>query len=352
MLAKFLRSLGHYPGRYHPGPLNCICDVPGLKVGHITLIEGSDIRTGVTAVLPHDGDLFHECVPAGLAVGNGFGKMAGVSQIKELGELETPLLLTNTLAVPRGMEAIIDWTLGNSGPGEIRSINAVVGETNDGYLNDIRQRRVAVEHCLAAIESAVAGRAVAEGAVGAGTGTVCFGWKGGIGSSSRILDADSGRYSVGALVQTNFGGDLRIFGVPVGQILGDGQSHWKQDGGGSIMIILATDAPVSSHDLHRLAWRGFGGLARCGSNLAHGSGDYALAFSTAETVRRLKKFDKRTRTLEEVSPDILSRLFHMAIEAVEEAIYNSLFAAKSMNGYKGRRVEALPKDKVGELLAH
>ncbi len=349
MPGRTLRSAGYFPGIYTPGPLNCIADVGGVMIGQLTLIEGDAVRTGVTAILPHGESLYLDRVPAGLAVGNGFGKMVGVTQIQELGELETPILLTNTLAVPRAIEAIIEWTLAQSSSKEARSINAVVGETNDGYLNDIRRRPLSVEHMLAAIETAEAGRAVLEGAVGAGTGTVCFGLKGGIGTSSRRLPDDIGGYTFGVLVQANYGGELQVLGLPVGRMLADNISP-KDDGDGSIMIIVATDAPLSDRNLSRLAWRTFGGLARTGSSLSNGSGDYALAFSTAESVRRTPGRRKNIAQFSELPNDLMSPLFQAVIEATEEAIYNALFIATDMSGFKGRNVRALPVDRVLKML--
>lgn len=359
------RALGIAPGILPPGPLNAISDVAGVRVGHVTLWEGDDIRTGVTAILPHAGNLFQEKVPAGLAVGNGFGKLAGATQIIELGEIETPIVLTNTLAVPRAADALLDWTLAQAGNEAVVSVNPVVGETNDSWLNDIRRRVITPDHVLAAIQQAQAGP-VAEGCVGAGTGTVAFGWKGGIGTSSRRLPAALGGYTVGALVQSNFGGVLQIAGIPVGQILGryylkdqlpqsqpataaqDGRvlhsafsiSHSVADG--SIMIVIATDAPLSDRNLTRLARRAFAGLARTGAAMSNGSGDYALAFSTAEAVRRTPARRKALAMLPDLPNDLVSPLFLAAIEATEEAIYNSLLCAVTVTGYRGRTVEALP----------
>ena len=350
------RALGVAPGILSPGPLNALTDVAGVRVGQATLWEGDDIRTGVTAILPHPGNLFQEKVPAGLAVGNGFGKLAGATQIAELGEIETPIVLTNTLAVPRAADALLDWTLAQPGNEAVVSVNPVVGVTIDSWLNDFRRRVVKFEHVLAAI-----GRAevleVAEGCVGAGTGTVAFGWKGGIGTSSRRLPAGLGGYTVGALVQSNFGGILQIAGVPVGRQLGQyylkGQLDDKpahdapgrgQHADGSIMLILATDAPLSDRNLTRLARRAFAGLARTGAAMSNGSGDYALAFSTAEAVRRTPARRGAASGLLELPNDLLSPLFLAAIEAVEEAIYNSLFCAVTVTGYRGHTAQALPLD--------
>ncbi len=269
---SFRASLGLAPGTLPAGPLNAITDVAGVKIGHFTLIEGDDVRTGATAILPHSGNLLQDKVPAGLAVGNGFGKLVGSTQLAELGEIETPILLTNTLAVPRAAEALIEWTLSQPGNEQVGSVNPVVGETNDGKLNNIRARALTVEHMRLALESAREGP-VPEGCVGAGTGTICFGWKGGIGTSSRALP-DS--FTLGALVQSNFGGVLQIAGA----------LHPLSSTDGSIMIVLATDAPLSDRNLARLAHRGLAGMARTGADMSNGSGDYVIAFSTHEGVRR------------------------------------------------------------------
>ena len=281
---KRVREWGISPGILPTGPWNAITDVQGVRVGHVTLMDGDDIRTGVTAVLPHNGNLFQDKVPAGMAVGNGFGKLTGSTQVEELGEIETPIVLTNTLAIPRAAEALIDWTLAQKGNETVRSVNPVVGETNDGILNNIRKMAVRKEEIVAAIQNASSGP-VAEGCVGAGTGTICFGWKGGIGTSSRLLPGKLGGYTIGALVQTNFGGVLQMEGIPVGRELG--QYYLKEylddaSVDGSVMIVLATDAPLSDRNLKRLARRGLAGLARTGASMSNGSGDYVIAFSTAE----------------------------------------------------------------------
>ncbi|RPJ21151.1 MAG: S58 family peptidase [Chloroflexi bacterium] len=341
---KRVRELGITPGVLPVGKWNAITDVPGVQVGHVTLIEGEDIRTGVTAILPHDGNLFQEKVPAGIVVGNGFGKLLGSTQVAELGEIETPIVLTNTLAVPRAAEGLIDWTLSQKGNEDVRSVNPVVGETNDGVLNNIRRMAVTKQHVLAAIDHASSGP-VAEGCVGAGTGTVCFGWKGGIGTSSRLLPRKLGRYTVGALVQTNFGGVLQMDGIPVGKQLGQYylKEHLDDDSAdGSIMIILATDAPLSDRNLKRLAKRGLAGLARTGASMSNGSGDYVIAFSTADEVRRRPERRGKVWAYPEVPNDQMSPLFQAAIEATEEAIYNSLCMAETMTGYRGVKVAALP----------
>jgi D-aminopeptidase len=352
-----IRDLGISPGVLPTGPLNAITDVEGVRIGHFTLIEGEDVCTGATAILPHGGNLFQEKVPAGFVVGNGYGKFAGSTQILELGEIETPIVLTSTLAVPRAADALIDWTLSRPGNENVRSVNPVVGETNDGLLNNARKRALTVEHIRQAIDSAQGGP-VAEGCVGAGTGTICFGWKGGIGTSSRRLPVELGGYTVGALVQTNYGGILQIDGLPVGKALGgDGVSSSKsgvtpplRKDDGSIIIILATDAPLSDRNLTRLARRGLFGLARTGSSFSDGSGDYALAFSAAESVRRTPERRSQVYAYPEVSNDKISPLFLAAIEATEEAIYNSLTMATDMTGYQGVTIQALPLEKVAELV--
>jgi D-aminopeptidase len=350
---KRVRELGLTPGILPVGKWNTITDVAGVKVGHVTLIERNDIRTGVTAILPHDGNLFQDKVPAGIVVGNGFGKLMGSTQVEELGEIETPILLTNTLAVPIAAEAVLDWTLAQPGNEEVRSVNPVVGETNDGWLNDIRRRTVTKELVLRAIEAADSGP-VEEGCVGAGTGTVCFGWKGGIGTSSRLLPKSLGRYTLGALVQSNFGGVLQMDGVPVGKELG--QYYLKDELGdasadGSIMILIATDAPLSDRNLKRLARRGLAGLSRTGASMSNGSGDYVIAISTAEAVRRTVERRSKVSAYPEVPNDAMSPLFQAAIEATEEAIYNSLCMATTMGGYRGRKVDALPLDVLETILA-
>jgi D-aminopeptidase len=349
---KRARELGISPGVLPPGRWNAITDVPGVRVGQVTLIEGDEIRTGVTAILPHDGNLFQDKVPAGIAVGNGFGKLTGSTQVQELGEIETPIVWTNTLAVPRAAEALIEWTLRQKGNEEVRSVNPVVGETNDGVLNNIRRMAVTKEHGIDALEKASSGP-VQEGCVGAGTGTICFGWKGGIGTSSRILPGKLGGYTIGALVQTNFGGVLQMDGIAVGRELG--QYYLKKDlenasADGSVMIVLATDAPLSDRNLKRLAKRGLAGLARTGASMSNGSGDYAIAFSTAEEVRRTKERRSKIWAYPELPNDSMSPLFQSAIEATEEAIYNSLCQAETMTGHQGVTVDQLPLEKVVELI--
>lgn len=342
-----LRDLGITPGILPTGSLNAMTDVEGVLVGHVTLVEGEDIRTGATAILPHGGNLFQEKVPAGFAVGNGYGKFAGATQIVELGEIETPIVLTSTLAVPRAAEAILDWTLSHPGNENVRSVNPVVGETNDGFLNNSRKRALTTARILQAIESAQTGP-VEEGSVGAGTGTICFGWKGGIGTSSRRLPNPLGGYTVGALTQTNFGGILQIDGHPIGKSLGQYYLH-DQLADGSIIIIIATDAPLSDRNLTRLARRGLFGLARTGASFSDGSGDYALAFSSATSARRTPERRSKVHAYPEVPNDQISPLFLAAVEAVEEAIYNSLTMATDMTGFQGLHIPALPLHALREF---
>jgi D-aminopeptidase len=347
---KRARELGIVPGVLPTGKWNAITDVAGVKVGHVTMIEGEDTRTGVTAILPHNGNVFQDKVPAGIVVGNGFGKLMGSTQVEELGEIETPIILTNTLSVPVAAEALIEWTLSQVGNEDVRSVNPIVGETNDGRLNDIRARAVKKESALEALNVAEAGP-VKEGCVGAGTGTICFGWKGGIGTSSRVLPKSLGGYTVGALVQSNFGGVLQMDGIPVGKELG--QHYLKNEldktADGSIMIVLATDAPLSDRNLKRLALRGLAGLARTGAAMSNGSGDYVIAFSTHEDVRRTAERRSKVWKCPEVPNDLMSPLFEAAIEAVEEAIYNSLCMAETTTGFMGRTIKALPLDLIGKM---
>jgi D-aminopeptidase len=345
------RELGVKPGVFAPGELNAITDVAGVKVGQTTVIEGDSVRTGITAILPHGGNLFLDRVPAALFVGNGFGKLLGVTQLRELGELETPILLTCTLCVWKAADAMVDWLLQRPDMQSVRSINPVVAETNDGTLNAIRARPIRTEHVRAALESA-AGGAVAEGSVGAGAGTVAFGWKGGIGTSSRVLPASLGGWTVGVLVQSNFGGILQVLGAPVGRELG--QYSFKREvetpkerGDGSIVMIVATDAPLSDRNLERLAARAIMGLSRTGSSASNGSGDYAIAFSTNPKVRRTST--ARQLATEELANEEMSGLFQAVVETTEEAIYNSLFKATTVSG-NGRTVRALPLDSVKAIL--
>jgi len=332
------RELGVIVGVLPPGPLDAITDIKGVTVGHTTIIRGSDVRTGVTAILPHTGNLFRDKVPGAIFVGNGFGKLMGSTQVNELGEIETPILLTSTLAVARTADGVIDYILSLPGNEDVRSINPVVGETNDGTLNDIRGRHITSADVANAIRNAKSGP-VEEGAVGAGTGTVAFGFKGGIGTSSRKLPATLGGYTVGVLVQTNFGGILTINGAPVGKELGQYYLKDRVEPAqrGSCMIVVATDAPLDSRSLNRLAARAMLGLGRTGSAASNGSGDYAIAFSTVRQSPSL------------LSNDALSPLFEAVIEATEEAIYNSLFRAQTTTG-RGRTIEALPLDKTLEIL--
>ena len=347
------RDIGLVTGVLPTGPLNSITDVAGVRVGHRTLIKGDSIRTGVTAILPHGGNVFQEKVPAAIFVGNGFGKLAGSTQVNELGEIETPILLTNTLNVPRVADALIDWMLALPGNEEVRSINPVVGETNDGGLNDIRGRHVGRDDVLAALGSA-SGGIIEEGSVGAGTGTVCFGWKGGIGSSSRRVAGKLTRtdrdFVVGVLVQTNFGGVLTINGAPVGRELGRYylREQTRDPADGSIIIVVATDAPLEHRNLNRLAARAMLGMARTGSPSTNGSGDYVIAFSTAVSVRI--RAGRALQGGETLSNDSLSPLFQAVVEATEEAIYNSLLKATTMTGRNNTKVEALPLDKTVEIL--
>ena len=343
------RELGIAVGILPPGGHNAITDVAGVRVGHATLIVGESIRTGVTAILPHEGNLFQERVPAAVHVFNGFGKLIGATQVQELGEIETPIVLTNTLAAPRAADALIDWTLEQAGNEKVRSVNPLVGETNDGYLNDIRERKVTRAHVMEAITSARGG-AVEEGCVGAGTGTVAFGFKGGIGTSSRVVPpgvGGSAGCTVGVLAQSNFGGVLTIAGAPVGRELGKYYLKDKLESpDGSIMIIVATDAALDERQLNRLAARATFGLARTGSSGGHGSGDYVIAFSTANRIRP----GESTRTTQTLADACISPLFQAVMEATEEAIYNSLFAGTSMTGCDGNRVEALPIDPTMQIV--
>ena len=327
------RDAGVIVGVLQPGPLNSITDVAGVAVGHTTIVRGDNIRTGVTAILPHARNLFREKVPGAVFVGNGFGKLAGSTQVNELGEIETPILLTSTLAVPRVADALLDYMLALPGNEDARSINPLVGETNDGTLNDIRSRPITSADVINAIKNAKGGP-VAEGAVGAGTGTIAFGFKGGIGTSSRRLPANLGGYTLGVLVQTNYGGILTINGAPVGRELGQ---YYLKDQLGSCMIVVATDAPIDSRNLNRIAARSMFGLARTGSAASNGSGDYAIAFTT----------NRRPASL--LANDDMSPLFEAVIEATGEAVYNSLFRAKTTTG-RGRTIEALPLEKTMEIL--
>lgn len=352
------RDLGVAPGIFRPGEHNAITDVAGVRVGHATLSADS-VTTGVTAILPHSGNLFFDRVPAAVHVGNAYGKLLGTTQVKELGELETPILLTCTLCVWRAADAMVGELLAMPGMERVGSINPVVGETNDGGLNAIRTRPVTPEMVRAAMAGAAAGP-VAEGSVGAGAGTIAFEWKGGIGTSSRRLPATLGGWTVGVLVQSNFGGVLQVLGAPVGRELGRYAFRGdveRERGDGSVMIVVATDAPLSARNLERLAARAIMGLARTGSSASNGSGDYVLAFSTAAEVRRVRggartgpDSTRRLLPIAELANDDMSALFQGVVEAAEEAIYNSLFMATSVTA-RGRTVEAIPLARVREILA-
>jgi len=354
------RDIGLKIGVLPVGSLNAITDVSGVTVGHTTIVKGDNIRTGVTAIVPHGGNLFQEKVPGAVFVGNGFGKLMGSTQVNELGEIETPILLTSTLSVPKVGDFLLDYMLALPGNENVQSINALVAETNDGFLNDIRGRNITREDVFGALKNAKSG-SVDEGSIGAGTGTVAFGWKGGIGTSSRKLPASLGGYTIGILVQTNFGGVLSIDGVPIGVELGKyylkdsaasdlinpkSKIQNPQSPDGSIIIVIATDAPLDHRQLNRLAARSMSGLARTGSSMSNGSGDYAIAFSTANKISASEK----VRNVQVIGNDAMSPLFQAVIEATEEAILNSLFKATTVTGKDKRTVEALPIDRVKELL--
>jgi len=349
-------DLGLKVGILPTGPLDAITDVAGVEVGQTTIIRGDNIRTGVTAVLPHAGNLYREKVPGAIFVGNGFGKLAGVTQVDEMGDIEAPILLTSTTSVARAADALISYMLSLPGNEDVLSINPVVGETNDGYLSDIRGRHISPDDVFTAVRNAKGGP-VDEGAVGAGTGTVAFGWKGGIGTASRRLTANLGGYTVGVLVQTNYGGVLTIAGAPVGQELGqyylrkelEQAGNGKDKADGSCMIIVATDAPLDARNLKRLAARAWLGIARTGSAGSNGSGDYVISFSTAPQVRIHTNDKALTRNVELMPNDALSPLFQAVIEATEEAVYNSMFKATTMTA-NGHSVEALPIDKTVKIL--
>ncbi len=346
-----IRNYGIEIGVLQPGPQNTITDVQGVKVGHQTIIKGNNIRTGVTAILPHDGNIFQQKVPAAVYVGNGFGKLAGSTQIEELGNLETPIILTNTLSVPTAADALIDYTFRFAENDDVHSVNPVVGETNDGYLNDIRGRHVTKKDVLTAIGKANSAKAE-QGNVGAGTGTIAFGFKGGIGTSSRKLSENLGGYSVGVLVQSNFGGVLQIAGVPVGKKLGKYylSDELNETADGSCMIVVATDAPLDARNLKRLAKRAMLGLAKTGGIASNGSGDYVIAFSTAESVRIPYHSDQSIKSQNVLRNSAMSPLFMAVNEATEEAIINSLFHAETMTGTDGHTVEELPVSKVLEIV--
>jgi len=338
------RELGIAPGVFQPGGNNAITDVAGVRVGHRTLVEGDSVRTGVTAILPHAGNLFREKVPGAVFVGNAFGKLAGSTQVEELGTIESPIVLTNTLSVGTALDAIVRWTIAVPGNEMVRSVNGLVGETNDGALNDIRGLHVTREHVTAAIASATGG-AVEEGAVGAGTGTVAFGWKGGIGTSSRVVPQQNDRWTVGVLAQTNYGGRLTIAGVPVWKTLLPTAADRPADG--SCMIVVATDAPLDARDLRRLAARTIYALARTGSTYSNGSGDFAIAFSTHPSLRVVNTSGPQPRTV--LPTDGVSSLFEAVMDATEEAVYNSMLKAVDVTA-NGRTVRALPIDRVTALL--
>jgi D-aminopeptidase len=360
------RDVGIAPGVFPPGPLNAITDVADVRVGHTTIVEGDNVRTGVTAIVPHGGNVFQEKVAGAVFVGNAFGKLAGSTQVAELGTIETPIVLTNTLSVGVAVDALVRYTLSQRGNEQVRSVNAVVGETNDGGLNDIRGLHVTTKHVLDAIANAKTGP-VAEGAVGAGTGTICYGWKGGIGTSSRKLEPTG--YTVGVLAQTNFGGNLTIAGVPIYKMLeppsrrtgrlgsksgsvsgsvSESESESGSKADGSCMLVVATDAPLDARDLHRLAARAVFGLGRTGSAYSNGSGDFAIAFSTAPDMR--SAFNEMSPHARRILPtDATSPIFEAALEATEEAVYNSLFRATTVTSRFGT-AEAIPLDKVRDLL--
>ncbi|QNF32609.1 P1 family peptidase [Adhaeribacter swui] len=347
---KRAREYGLKIGILPTGKNNAITDVPGVKVGHVTLTTGENVRTGVTAIVPHASNLFQEKVPAAVYVGNGFGKLAGSTQVQELGNLETPILLTNTLNVANAMNALISYTLQLPGNEKVQSVNGLVGETNDGYLNDIRGRHVTETHALQAIQQAKAGP-VAEGNVGAGTGTVCFGFKGGIGTASRQVKPEQGGYTVGILVQTNFGGVLQINGAPVGEELKNYLTEqMKAKADGSCMMVVATDAPVDARNLERIAKRAMLGLGKTGGIAANGSGDYVIAFSTNPNLRVPHNAPEKTQTVTLLRNDEVTPLFQATIEATEEAILNSLFKAETLTGRDQHRIPALPIDQTLKIL--
>ena len=351
------RAIVRELGVFDPGPLNAITDVAGVKVGHTTIIEGENVRTGVTAILPHGGNLFQEKVAGGVFVGNAFGKLAGSTQVEELGTIETPIVLTNTLSVGTAVEAVVAYTLAQEGNAEVRSVNALVGETNDGALNDIRGQHVKRQHVIEAIKKATDGP-VAEGSVGAGTGTICYGWKGGIGTSSRKLPPRYGGFTVGVLAQTNFGGVLTMGGAPVGRELGrysymppSSPGRSGGEGDGSCMIIVATDAPIDARDLRRVAARAVFALARTGSSFSNGSGDFAIAFTTSPELRvKIGGGDLPRRAI--LPTDAVSPIFQATLEATEEAVYNSLLQATKVSHRKvqGIEIDAIPVDRVMQIL--
>ena len=343
------RDFGIEIGVLKPGENNAITDVKDVKVGHTTLHISDSIRTGITAILPHTGNIFQQKVPAAIYIGNGFGKLTGYSQVKELGNIETPIILTNTLSVPTASDALITYTLGLSGNENVRSVNPVVGETNDGYLNDIRGRHVKQKHVIEAITNAKTGP-VTEGNIGAGTGTVCFGYKGGIGTASRVVPEKFGGYTVGVLVQSNFGGVLEINGVPIAKELDNFPRAFRYNVDGSCMIVIMTDAPLDARNLERMAKRAMLGLAKTGGIASNGSGDYAIAVSTAEQNRIPYTSTTMARKTETLRNEAISPLFLATIEATEEAIINSLFAGQTMTGQNGNRIEALPVEQILRII--
>ncbi|MBR0500817.1 MAG: P1 family peptidase [Bacteroidales bacterium] len=349
-----IRDFGIEPGVFKTGTYNAITDVPGVKVGQVTIIEGDDIRTGVTAIVPHDGNIFRKKCPAAIYAGNGFGKLAGVTQVRELGNIETPIVLTNTLSVAQGIEGVLSYTLNVKGNENVRSVNAIVGETNDGQLNDIRGRHVKADDVVKAILSAKGGP-VEEGCVGAGTGTICFGWKGGIGTSSRVLPADLGGYTVGVLIQSNYGGILEIDGAPVGRRLGQysfkssvENPDYMLSPDGSCMMVVITDAPLDARNLERMAKRAMMGMAKTGGIASNGSGDYVIAVSVYPDNLIDESTDKYYPTL--LHNDDMSPLFEATIEATAEALWNSMFMATDMKGRGGLVIPALPIESVLQVM--
>ena len=347
------REAGIAPGIYETGRWNAITDVEGVLVGQVSISLGDTVRTGMTAILPHSENIYLNKVPAGYSQGNGYGKMMGTTQVIELGEIETPILLTTTLSVPDAASGIINWTLALKGNEEVRSVNAVVGETNDGGINDIRGRHLKDSHAIEAIERATSGP-VEEGVVGAGMGTRVFGWKGGIGTSSRVLPYDLGGFTIGVIVQTNYGGNLEILGVPIDYEIRKEVNMLHEEGlktaDGSVMIIIATDAPVSDRNLSRMAKRAFIGIGKTGSPMSNGSGDYALAFSTADSVRRTPERRNGGKAITDWPNNRMTPLFQAVAEATEEAVYNSMFKAHTVDTEMGRQFPELPVRKVLEIL--
>ena len=346
---KRARDYGIEIGVLRTGHFNAITDVDGVRVGHTTLIEEHHIRTGVTALLPHDGNIFQNKVPAAIYIGNGFGKLTGYSQVKELGNIETPIILTNTLSVPTASNALIHYTLHQEGNDNVYSVNSVVGETNDGWLNDIRGQHIKEQDVLDAIKNAKTGL-IDEGNVGAGTGTSCFGYKGGIGTSSRVIPKKFGGYTVGVLVQSNFGGVLQINGVPIAKEMGNYPQNFNYDVDGSCMIVVMTDAPLGSRNLERLAKRAMLGLSKTGGIASNGSGDYVIAVSTAKNNLVPYQIDESILITEELKNESVSPLFLAVIEATEEAIVNSLFAAETMTGIENRKRKSIPVDEVVAIM--